>query len=174
MHASDTVTNSQLQQLATREMDIYEAVQKLSNGISTSQVHLQPHYDAYRVIHERYTVLADHSDEALKRGLFLQWYALVEPPSYTGINAIMPEAEEKIFQLLNRRIGQRTLDEEGQWMWQCYADFGVFETQAAAQPVLASSKNIRQDDALLQQKINQAIMTNRGQMGLYWASRKRQ
>ena len=40
----------------------------------------------YRDVHRRYTALALGGDlEALKRPLFLQWYALFEPACFTGL-----------------------------------------------------------------------------------------
>ena len=43
------------------------------------QLQVKGIFDAYKQVHSDYADLAQENHEALKRGLFLQWYALVEP-----------------------------------------------------------------------------------------------
>ena len=78
----------------------------------------------FEQIHSEYSRLAKKDIEALKRGLFMMWYALTEPTWLTGINELNVVAEKQIAKILNRRITNGRLDYELDWMLEYYSDFG--------------------------------------------------
>jgi hypothetical protein len=66
-------------------------------------------------IHAGYASLiadTDHGLEALKRGLFLQWYAHSEPGCFTGIYRLYAEPELAIIRELDRRLASGETDSE--------------------------------------------------------------
>src|SRR5690606_21618020 len=69
--------------------DKYAAIEKL--GI----------FEEYKAIHNEYANLSGTSLEALKRAVFLHWYLCVEPPCYTGLKDLYPEAISKTISTLN-------------------------------------------------------------------------
>jgi len=74
-------------------------------------------FAAYAEVHRRYTALAEAgSTEALKRALFLQWFAAAEPPFLTGISELDREAERRTAMLTERLCATGTMDEELGWM----------------------------------------------------------
>jgi hypothetical protein len=99
-------------------------------------------------VHAGYAALVDdpdHGMEALKRALFLQWYARAEPGYITGIHRLYAESEWAVLQQLERRlIGLRTEpweieDEELICMLDCYDDiFGRYLRSLEAFPALQS------------------------------------
>jgi hypothetical protein len=99
-------------------------------------------------VHAGYAALVDdldHGMEALKRALFLQWYARAEPGYITGIHRLYAESEWAVLQQLERRlIGLRTEpwaieDEELICMLDCYDDiFGWYLRSLEAFPALQS------------------------------------
>ncbi|MDQ3534286.1 MAG: hypothetical protein M3421_01505 [Bacteroidota bacterium] len=74
-----------------------------------------------------------HQDiEALKRGLFIQWYALAEPNYLTGIADVDEQAESKIIHLLSEVIINGNVDEELCWMLDYYPAWDwIFEGMKA-------------------------------------------
>lgn len=69
-----------LQDLAYKEMDLYSKTINLYHQPSSADADkkLSELFVAYKKIHQSYADLA-FDMEALKRGLFIQWYALSEP-----------------------------------------------------------------------------------------------
>lgn len=79
------------------------------------RVHERGIATAFREIHERYVeLLTDpaRATEALKRALFLQWYAEQEPPSATGIWDLDEEARDAVILELDRRVRSGEIDPE--------------------------------------------------------------
>jgi hypothetical protein len=129
-------------------------------------------FDLYRDVHAHYADLADKEDEALKRGLFIQWYAWTEPNWLTGIGLLDDVAMTKIIIVLNEKIISNTLDPELRWMLNYYVNpawdfvFDKFRQYKGLDNVI---KNCTEDG--LPKSIDRTSMQIRGQMGLYWNSR---
>lgn len=123
----------------------------------------------YKQIHTEYSKLAKKDGEALKRGLFIMWYAITEPTWLTGINELDFEAEERIAKLLNRRLAKNISDYELDWMLEYYADFGFkFDHLNEYEEFYrrtSSKTGLEFPDA-----IDKEVMANRGQMGEYFSS----
>ncbi len=112
-----------LQDLAYKEMDLYS---------KTIDLYHQPYsFDTekklgeicleYKKIHQAYADLSSSDIEALKRGLFIQWYALSEPSYLTGIADLDETTEAKIIEDLNDFIKAKKIDDELIWMLNYYA-----------------------------------------------------
>lgn len=133
-------------------------------------------YAEYPAIFSTYLELAQAADdpgtrlEALKRGVFIAWHGLTEPPIQSGI-AELPETEIRNTLIeLDRVIRAGEGDEELRWMLAWYhAAFGyVFEHFG---PVRSLEEFIRgvAADAALSHRDERARFAGRGQLGAYWA-----
>jgi hypothetical protein len=71
-----------LQELGDKEEALYRKVIDLYRQPQSDQtdMRLQGIFLEYSKVHEAYANLSSADIEALKRGLFIQWYGLAEPP----------------------------------------------------------------------------------------------
>ncbi|MDH5599204.1 MAG: hypothetical protein OEY34_08765 [Cyclobacteriaceae bacterium] len=157
-------------ELTHKENQLSKKVLELYNQRQTTEKEekLQNIFDAYRQVHQQYAEQAEKDNEALKRGLFIQWYALVEPNHLTGINDIDEQAEEKIIQILNQKIENNELDDELDWMLNYYMrkDW-VFDRFNGYKGIVKTMANKNYN---LPESIDNISMAKRGQMGMYWNS----
>jgi hypothetical protein len=160
-----------LQELADKEKTLYEKVVELYGQPQPDKTDeaLQDIFLEYRKIHQTYAELSSADDEALKRGLFIQWYALSEPNFLTGIVDLDENAENKIIQSLNHRIKAGNVDDELIWMLNYYANWDwIFERLTSFKGF--NSKIVNEQNKHLPDKIDKEAMEQRGQMGKYWNS----
>ena len=126
----------------------------------------------YQKIHEEYSRLAKSELEALKRGLFITWYALTEPSCYTGIVILKSEAEIRILKILDRRLKRDITDYELEWMLDYYSNWDfVFERFSEFKHLQDRLRRKVKID--LPNQIDRKEMSKRGQMGRYWNSLNR-
>ena len=159
-----------LADLAKKENELHLKVLGLLDQKQTKEVdeQLQEVFLEYRKVHNRYADLAGTDPEALKRGLFIQWYSLAEPNYLTGIPELDEESELKIVEALNNKILNGTIDEELHWMLDYYLGWDwIFEKYTDSKGLELAKIN-RNDK--LPVRINKERMKQRGQMGLYWNS----
>lgn len=157
-----------IEELTKIEVELYSAVLDILEKNETDK--LEFIYDSYKNVHLYYSELAKDNDEALKRGLFIQWYALTEPSYLTGIGLLDDIAEEKIIDLIERKIQKKDIDLELNWMLNYYANWEfVFEKFSSHQALIRFILN-RKDTELIFDKVD---MSKRGQMGEYWNSLNR-
>jgi len=119
----------------------------------------------YDEIHNRYTELSETSVEALKRALFLQWYAVVEPKIYSGIGNLNRQNEEKNISILNNLIASNLIDDELKVMTSYYYSisswyFKGFESIDNIEKLINTNYKLK----------DISLMVGRGQMGKYWNS----
>ena len=123
----------------------------------------------YQKIHQEYSRLAKSELEALKRGLFITWYAMTEPSCYTGIVILDSNAENRILKILDRWLKSDIIDYELEWMIDYYSNWNfVFERFTEfkyLQERLTRNKKVE-----LPSEIDREEMSKRGQMGRYWNS----
>ena len=151
--------------LANREIELYSNVIDIyEKKINTdkSNLSLNQIFAQYKNIHEEYSEKSGEDLEALKRGLFIQWYALTEPNYLTGIELLNEKSERKIITNLKKRIDENKADNELIKMLEHYLNWEY---------VFDRFKNIarfekKDDNTLLQIKNTDG----RGQMGIYWKS----
>jgi hypothetical protein len=160
-----------IDELAEKEKELYQRVCILYQQPKTVEYEtsLLEIYKAYRLIHQQYAALADKDEEALKRGLFIQWYAVTEPNYLTGIEQLDQQAELAIIKALDERLEKGLVDLELQWMLDYYASwdnvFEQFKEYEALNRVINTSRKYS-----LPHTIDRAAMEKRGQMGEYWNS----
>jgi len=160
-----------LQELADKEDAQYRKVTDLYCQPQSDQTDksLQDIFIEYRKVHQAYAELSLTDTEALKRGLFIQWYALAEPNYLTGIADLDENAENKIVQALNGLIEASKVDSELIWMLNYYSNWDwVFQRLTSFTGF--NSKIVNEQNNHLPDKIDRDEMAQRGQMGKYWNS----
>jgi hypothetical protein len=160
-----------LQELAYKEDKLYSKVIDLYNQPESekSKEQLQEISFSYKRVHLEYANLSSHHIEALKRGLFIQWYALSEPNYLTGIADLDLNAENDIIHNLHELIDGSKIDNELIWMLNYYYNWTwVFERLESFKGF--DSEIINEGNNQLPDKIDKEEMKQRGQMGRYWNS----
>jgi hypothetical protein len=152
-----------LTELTDKETELYSSAIDLYDGkekqLTLNQIHAE-----YRNVHKEYAKMSETDIESLKRGLFIQWYAITEPNYLTGIAELDENAERKIITELKKRIDQNKADNELKWMLNHYLnwDFVFYRFKK-----IAEFKKNKKVTYLTNKKLK---MVNRGQMGIYWNS----
>ena len=161
-------------ELANKETELYSIVLETHGTMDEKANQLRDNgiFDKYKQIHSLYADNSHQDTECLKRGLFIQWYAMSEPPCFTGINELDLEAELKIINQIDKLITIDNLDNELKWMLKYYSTwdyvFERFTKFKGLQDWIKSEKGIE-----LPNKIERSEMVKRGQMGRYWNSLNR-
>jgi len=107
----------------------------------------------------------------LKRGLFIQWYALSEPNYLTGISDLDKEAENEILKNLDHLISADKIDSEVIWMLNYYSSQQwIFDSVSSYKRF--DKKIVNEENNKLPITIDKEAMKLRGQMGRYWNSLK--
>lgn len=146
--------------------------------------------DAYAAVYDAYVALIDDTSdgtEALKRALFLQWIAFVEPDAFTGIGALDRGTQHRVLEEVQRRIVEDHADTELIWMLRWYDsmtawyfddifDDGGKPTPQTAWyfegcvelPGLRRFLRDKHGDIQLAAIFTTGSLDHRGQMGEYW------
>ena len=161
-----------VEQLAETETELYSTVLDLNEKKQTEELNekLKTVFASYRKVHKEYSELAEVDEEALKRGLFIQWYSSTEPNYLTGIDDLDQIAEENIIDIIENKIQDNSLDEELKWMLNYYASWSyVFDRYKNKKGLNELILN-KTDGFPSTLQINFETMKKRGQMGTYWTS----
>lgn len=159
-----------IDELTKKENELYLKVCTLSGTIEEKHNQISKlgiSYE-YLIIHKKYAELSAENIEALKRGLFINWFAVAEPTFLTGIDSLEENAQEKIVKEINERIKKQTADFELKWMLSYYKTWNYAFTKFAKYE-LFYAKIISNEETEMP-KIDKQKMKNRGQMGIYWNS----
>lgn len=160
-----------LQELAHKEDELYRKVIDLNSQPQSDKTkeQLQQIFMDYKRVHQEYANLSSVDIEALKRGLFIQWYAVTEPNYLTGIEHLDEKAENLIIGNLYKVITAGKIDDELAWMLNYYYNwewaFERLKSFKGFDSEIVSGQNNRLPD-----KIDRIEMEQRGQMGKYWNS----
>lgn len=128
--------------------------------------------DAYEAVYHSYAgLIADTAtgDEALKRALFLQWIAFVEPTAFTGIGPLDRATQHDVLDALQQRIAGVRVDDELVWMLRWYDS--ITEWYFDGFPDFAVLRDFLVDkypDIRLASIFTHDALQYRGQMGVYW------
>lgn len=137
-------------------------------------------FEKYRDIHRSYLDLYLRStDEAtkleiLKRLIFLNWYALVEPSCNTGIEDLDKMTILESYSILDQYLAEERIGTEFRWMLSYYSswDYTILAfSENRLEKLTAFVKTV--DTSVSSFPWNQlpkGVMDNRGQMGIYWIS----
>ncbi len=110
-------------ELAAREQELLNVVNRMVGTIEEKAAQLQQAgiFDAYLRVHQDYVRLLhdpQQGREALKRALFLQWYAVSEPSAFTGLWELDQAAEEGVVQELDRLLSRSAVKVRRIWyLW---------------------------------------------------------
>lgn len=161
--------NEKLLELNNKEIEIKRFVEGLTSTleIRRRQIFETAIPEKYRIIHSEYSNLAENSLEALKRAVFLQWYSVVEPLEFSGLDELNSKDILHNFLILDNLHRESKIDNEllemikfyfriSDWYFLKYLKYSrlielMLSTQSE-QPSLGIFKN----------------MSDRGLMGNYW------
>jgi hypothetical protein len=152
-----------LSKLNTDELILMHKVESITGTIETRQELLEEQNipNSYNSIFKRYSLLND--SEALKRALFIQWYASCEPTAFSGIGLLDESHQKKNLLTLTDALMNNKADSElkamvkhyyavADYYFNAFIDCSVWERHLTGDKVIVTST------------------INRGQMGLYWKS----
>ncbi len=180
-----------LNELSAQEDELMQIVSEVTGLMEQkhSQLVELNVFQRYAQIHKQYAVLARTSAEmgeqieALKRALFIQWYAPSEPSCFSGISELNRHVETDILQEVHAWIVQGKLDQELHWMLAWYYQISDFyfeyleRIDSSLHPLLHYLKSLKggarywfsQSDGIFEPP-NRATFGGRGQMGKYWSA----
>jgi len=171
-----------IESLSTRELELYNYTLTLAGSMDSMDEQLQKHgiFDQYRNIHKRYLNLFFNTEpeetklEILKRLIFLNWYALVEPSCYTGILELDHSTVVTSYSILNEYLVGNKIDKEFKWMLSHYSSWDFTILPFSEDGLIALTTFVKEVDTTVlsapKKEIPKGTMDNRGQMGIYWMS----
>lgn len=109
--------------------------------------------------------------EAVKRAVFLVWRGAMAPPAITGIAALSDSSSRAIIEELDARVRRGDTDRELAWMLAWYQLEGrfVFELYGGTPRLLTFAAQLPAE-TWRSAGITPASMSQRGQLGRYWAA----
>jgi hypothetical protein len=171
-----------IENLSDREFELYKHVFALSGSIEDKhhQLTIDGTYDMYKEIHSNYfdLFLSTGNDgekiEILKRLIFLNWYSFIEPSFFTGIGDLDKSIIFKSYSILNDYLLDHKIDNELRFMLSNYSSFEWpildFSEGKLSELTRFVKKSQHVPTDLLNYKIIEENMQNRGIMGIYWLS----
>lgn len=146
----------------------------------TEKLFLEGIFEQYRDIHKSYLELYLRIDdevvklEILKRLIFLNWYSLVEPSCYTGIEDLDKITVFKSYSSLNQYLINGKIDTEFKWMLSFYSHWNYTILGFSQNKLEALTTFVKRVDTTIsnfpKNQLPKGAMDNRGQMGIYWIS----
>lgn len=153
-----------LVELSNQELEIVNLIQSIKGSLEERRELLikQNVFEKYRKIFYEYSKIEDI--EAIKRAVFIQWYATIEPDVFSGIGELDKEEEDKNLEKIYGMVFNSTLDAEFTYMLSHYYQLSEWLFNNDVMNIF-SEKRIT--DVLFE---GSSKMVNRGQMGVYWNS----
>lgn len=168
--------------LSDREIEIWDYAESQNGTMDfvTEKLSAEGIFEQYRVIHRSYLELYLRTDdeaaklEILKRLIFLNWYAQVEPSCYTGIEDLDKETVSESYSILNQYLINRKIDTEFKWMLSFYSSWEYTILPFSENKLEALTAFIKGVDTSIsscpKNQLPKGKMDHRGQMGIYWIS----
>ena len=158
--------------LALRENELYAEVLSVNGSMQEKHALLEALgvYEKFKQVHNEYARLCDTDLEALKRGLFIQWYSLSEPNCFTGIFLLNSFAVKNVLDCVYRHLLSNEPDFELRWMLSYYSEICEFMFEEHLQLKLFYENLNESYKVDLPDCIDREAMKSRGQMGIYWNS----
>lgn len=170
--------------LSNQELELYNytvSLQEMTDMNNTSKKLKEDGiFSQYRHIHKSYLDLFFNTEseetklEILKRLVFLNWYGIIEPSCFTGIQDLDSSIISESYSILNEYLIRHKIDIEFKWMlsYYCSWDFAILTFSENNLCVL--TKFVKEVDISILHAPKKALpkgtMDNRGQMGIYWTS----
>ena len=171
-----------LDNLSNNECQLYKDTISLKGTIEnlTQQLSENGTFDEYRRIHKQYLELFDTTIddkiklETLKRLTFLNWYSILEPSCFTGVDNLDNKTIFNSFSILNSYIKDNKLDSEFVWMLSYYSCWDWIILTFSENKLDELTKFVKSVDTSIlhvpKHQLPKGSMDNRGQMGIYWTS----
>jgi hypothetical protein len=157
--------------LNNQEISIREQVERTDGSLEIRRIKINKAgiAEKYKSIHSEYSKLATESIEALKRAVFLQWYSVVEPFEFTGLNELDTKDCTNNFLLMEVLLLHDDVDLELLEMIKFYYSISdwYFLNYLKESRVLKLLKG--NDDDGFNKNVFES-MKDRGLMGDYWNS----
>jgi hypothetical protein len=163
-----------IEELGSAEQELLRTLAKMTGTIEEKAAQLRSGDIGHRYaeIFLAYVSLAtppSSAVEALKRAMFLAWYAFSEPPVFTGLGELPEGASQRVLALIEPLVPG--LDSEFRWMLAWYymiADF-AFPTLNSC-PMLDALLRSEDPSSWRSHRSASDRMRGRGAMGKYWIS----
>lgn len=131
-------------------------------------------YAEYPAILSGYLALLDDEEsalEALKRAVFITWYAAVEPPMLSGIAELPETGVRATLDAIEAACREGRIDEELRWMLAWYNSVGD-QTLLRLPGLLAVEATVADMNPLTWRTATRSaeIMKDRGLLGRYWTT----
>lgn len=168
--------------LSDKEIEIWDYAESQSGTMDTVTEKLAAEgiFEKYRNIHRVYFDLYLRIDdeavkiEILKRLIFLNWYSLVEPSCYTGVENLDSSVVFDSYSILNDYLTDNKIDAEFKWMLSYYSSWDYTILEFSENKLGALTKFVKEIDTTIlhapKKQLSKGTMSNRGQMGIYWIS----
>lgn len=165
-----------------KELEIwnYAECQSGTMDFVTEKLSAKGIFESYRIIHRSYLELYLRIDdeaaklEILKRLIFLNWYSLVEPSCYTGIEDLDNITVFESYSIVNQYIINEKIDAEFKWMLSFYSSWDYTILGFSENKLEALTAFVKGVDTSIssfpRNQLVKGVMDNRGQMGIYWIS----
>lgn len=156
-----------IDELTKIETELYLKVCSLNGAIEEihEQITKLGILNENKTIHQKYAELSSDNIDELKRGLFINWFAVSEPTFLIGIDELDENAQENIIKEINERIKNQTADFELNWMLNYYKNWNYSFAKFAKYEFFYAK--IMSNEEIELPKIDKQKMANRGQMGIY-------
>jgi len=168
--------------LSDREIEIWHYAESQNGPMDfvTEKLSTEGIFERYRNIHKSYLELYLRiNDEAtkleiLKRLIFLNWYSLVEPSCYTGVEDLDNATVSESYSILNHYLIDAKMDAEFKWMLSFYSSWDYTILPFSENKLKALTAFVKEVDTSIlnfpKDELPKGVMDNRGQMGIYWIS----
>lgn len=163
-----------LRALGREETQLLARVGSVEGTMEVKTAALAGVSQAYATVHRNYVELAENGDlEALKRAVFLQWFAVVEPPFLTGLSDLDQGSVARAMAVVDRLCAAGALDDELAWMLPYYYLIAEWAFPPGEEcPHFAAYCKTNEPKGLVQPPASTQL-AGRGQMGDYWQSVQR-
>lgn len=164
-----------LSQLNQLEEKLLKRVRSVSGLMEEKDKQLEDDgiYTEYAKVFALYVELLQSEsdgDEALRRAVFLMWYAQAEPSCFTGLSNLPEESTRALYETLESKAAEDDIDVELLRMVAFYDEI--------AEWVFAEEKGLPTFRRMMERTANDSWMSeldpkdfaHRGQMGEYWSS----
>jgi hypothetical protein len=170
-----------LRTLSDRELLLHQRITAFTGTMAAKQEQLRSSgiIEDYKQLHRKHLALLQASPdkqerlELLKRLIFLNWYYLVEPSIYSGLEELDEDSIQTAYGILETWMNHNdSLDQEFLWMLSYYSswDYAILLYSENCLPTLTAFVKAAGHSSSSLPRQPQRSLHNRGLMGRYWRS----
>lgn len=156
-------------------MSLNGTIESITEKLATEGI-----FEKYRNIHKNYLNLylrigdEEVKIEILKRLIFLNWYSMLEPSCFTGIDDLDPRTVFESYSILDHYLFSGKIDAEFKWMLSYYSSWDYTILEFSENKLEALTDFVKKVDTSIlsfpKNQLPKGAMDRRGQMGIYWIS----